>query len=468
MKKRNTLSLLIALSLPLSTYCTVALAEPAPAAKSTIAKICTNCHKAEPGVLRGHFDNVSFKSKSIQLKIDDAVELLKFDEKTINVVNDEKKTGDGELLKNNKIKKGHEVKIEYTEENGVKTATKFVAKPPVELPKEMLIKTSELQKLVAKGPEKGKYFLFDSRPAPRFQEGTIPTAVNLPFPAFDKMAEKLLPADKNALLIFFCSGVTCNMSPGSATKAQKLGYKNLKVYKEGMPEWSEKNYGVLTAQFLKEAWIAKDISHVLLDVRSTKESDAGFIKGAVAFPAADLKKQLKALELKQKKAPVIVYDAKGGKDAIKVASALLKAGYGNVKVVTGGFDAWKTAGFEVASGKPASKVVFIPKLRQGEIAVEEFKKIAAAIPENVVIVDVRNTDESSKGMIKNAINIPLTDIRERVSEIPKDKQVILQCNTGTQAEMAYHTLKELGFTNIKFLNAKIKIEQDGKFEITKD
>jgi hypothetical protein len=194
MKKRNTLSLLIALSLPLSTYCTVALAEPAPAAKSTIAKICTNCHKPEAGILRGHFDNISFKSQAIQVKIDDAVEIVKFDEASIKVTNEEKKNGNGDLLRNNKIKKGHEIKVEYTVENGVKTATAFVAKPPVELPKGMLLSTIELEKLIAKGPEKGKYFLFDSRPAPRFHEGTIPTAVNLPFPAFDKMAEKLLPS----------------------------------------------------------------------------------------------------------------------------------------------------------------------------------------------------------------------------------------------------------------------------------
>ena len=83
---------------------TAATVQPA---KPTIAKICTSCHKAEPGMLRGHFDNVSFKSQTIQLKIDDAVTLLKFDEKALKVVNEAKVSGNGELLKNNKIKKGH-------------------------------------------------------------------------------------------------------------------------------------------------------------------------------------------------------------------------------------------------------------------------------------------------------------------------------------------------------------------------
>jgi rhodanese-related sulfurtransferase len=435
-----------------------------------MAKLCTNCHKAEPGVLRGHFDNVSFKTKMIQVKIDEAVELLKFDEATIKVTNEERKVGDGELLKGNKVKKGHEILVRYEEANGVKTAKAFVAKPPVELPKGMLMSTEELEKLVAQGAEKGKYFLYDSRPAPRFQEGTIPTAVNLPYPAFDKLAEKLLPADKNAMLIFFCSGVTCNMSPGSATKAQKLGYKNLKVYKEGMPAWSEKNFGVITPQFMKDAY--KDLPYILLDARSATEAATGFISGAVTFPAPKAAEAAKSMDLMKqignRKAPVIVYDTKGGIDAVTVAQELLKAKYANVKILTGGFDAWKAAKFDVATGVLASKVVYVPKLRAGEIGLDDFRKLMESPPAGVLVVDVRSQKEAEEGKLPNSIVIPLNDIKERIAEFPKDKQIVLHCNTGVMAEMAFHTLKELGITNVKFVNAKFKFEKDKKVEITKD
>ena len=195
-------------------------ADLVPVAKPTIAKICTNCHKAEAGALFGHFDNVAFKAKTIQLKIDETIELVKFDEDEIKVIDGEGKTGDGELL--HKTKKGHEIKIEYVEKNGVKNAIRIVEKPPVKVSPEMLMTTADLEKLVAMGPEKGKYFLFDSRPLPRFQEGAIPTSINLPYPSFDKMVDKL-PKDKNALIIFYCAGPACNMSPGSADKAKKLG-----------------------------------------------------------------------------------------------------------------------------------------------------------------------------------------------------------------------------------------------------
>ncbi len=440
-------------------------ADPAPMAKPTMGKVCTNCHTAEAGALRGYFDNVAFKAKTIQLKIDDSVELIKFDEDDVKVVNGEGKSGDGELLRS--TKKGHELKIEFVEKNGVKTALKITEKPPIKITADLLMTTAEVEKLVAMGPEKGKYFLFDTRPLPRFQEGAIPTAVNLPFPSFDKVAESLLPKDKNSLVVFYCAGPTCSMSPGSAAKAKKLGYTNLKVYKDGMPAWLDKHYGVLSTQFLKDAWIDKGIPHVLLDVRPAKDAVKGSIKGAVTFPAKQAAKLIKSLDIK-KNSPVMVYDKTGGKDAKTVATALVKAGFTKVLVLTGGFDAWQSAKYDVASGKLAAKAVYTPKPRPGEINLDEFKKYLAETPANVMIIDVRNPDEVKGGMLKNATLIPAEEIKEHQAKIPKDKLVIVHCSTGVRAEMAYHALKELGYTNVKFVNAKMDFDKSGKCTITND
>jgi len=183
--------------------------EQAPAAippqtRPTNAKLCQNCHQPQPGNIRGSFDSVAFKSQSIQIKIDETTEILKFDPAAIKVV-DAGKPAEAEALRS--IKKGHEVRIEYTEKDGVKTAVLVASKPPIKVAPEKLMTTADIEKLVARGPEKGKYTLVDARPAPRFMEGAIPTAINIPYPAFDKMAAKL-PKDKNALLVFYCSGMT--------------------------------------------------------------------------------------------------------------------------------------------------------------------------------------------------------------------------------------------------------------------
>jgi rhodanese-related sulfurtransferase len=256
------------------------------------------------------------------------------------------------------------------------------------------------------------------------------------------------------------------MSPNSAGRAEKLGYTNVKVYHEGLPEWLKKNYAVLSPQFLKEAWIEKDIPHILLDVRSAADAAKGFIKGAVTLPAADVETSLAMFPPKDKRAPIMIYDQKGGDDSVKAAKALIAAGYAPVDIVTGGFDAWKAAGYPVEAGKPAVNIVYVPKPRPGEISIEEFTKIATNTPPDVLILDVRNQDEGNAGMIKGAKLIPDEELDSRMAEVPKDKKIIAHCSTGVRAEMSYHKLKEKGY-NAQFLNANVAIDPDGKFTITK-
>ena len=256
------------------------------------------------------------------------------------------------------------------------------------------------------------------------------------------------------------------MSPNSAGRAEKLGYTNVKVYHEGLPEWMKRNHMVLSTQFLKEAWIDKDIPHVLIDVRSAKEAGKGFIKGAVSIPAKEIEKSIAKFPPKDKKAPIMIYDQNGGKDAVKAAKALVAAGYAPVDIVTGGFDAWKAAGYPVETGKLAENIVYVPKPRPGEIPIEDFKKIMAESPADTLILDVRNQDEGNAGMIKGAKLVPDEEILDRLAEIPKDKKIITHCSTGVRAEMAYHKLKEKGY-NVQFLNAKVEIDKDGNAKIEK-
>jgi len=436
---------------------------PATAEKPTVSKPCLNCHKAAPGELQGSFENVAFKSQSIQMKIDAATEIVRFDPKTIKVTD----AGDAktaEALRD--IKKGHEARIAFIEKDGVKTATAVWFKGPIKIAPEKLIMYDAVAALVAKGPEAGNYLLVDSRPLPRVQEGTIPTAINLPFTTkgFDELAAKSLPADKAKQVIFFCQGITCMLSPNSLRRAEAMGYTNVKVYREGWPEWTQKNVGVLAAAHLKEAWIDKDIPHVLIDARPAGDVQAGYIKGAVALEPAKVKAALAGFPDKKLKAPFMVYDADNGRAAMDVAMAITKAGYPNVTVVTGGFNAWKAAGNAVATGAPATKVAYVPKPRPGDIGLEAFRKLALDTPSDTLILDVRNQDEANAGMIKGAMLIPDEDLVARMGELPKDKRIVAHCSTGVRAEMAYHKLKDKGY-KAAFVKADIEIDKAGKLTI---
>ncbi len=183
-------------------------APPAQASevKANIAKLCLNCHEAKPGSLRGNFESVAYKNQSIQLKIDDSTEIIKFDQATLKTLNMKPEPDQAEEPLRS-LKKGKELLVEFTEKDGVKFATLITAKPPIKVAPEKLVNTEELEKFVNLGPEKGGYLLIDARPAPRFQEGAIPTAINIPFPSFDKMVDKL-PKDKAARIVYYCAGFT--------------------------------------------------------------------------------------------------------------------------------------------------------------------------------------------------------------------------------------------------------------------
>ena len=435
----------------------------APIAKPRMAQVCGTCHTVGSNELRGVFENVAFKSTSIQLKIDAATEIVRFDEATLKVV-DGGPAQAGETLRD--IAKGREARIEFVEKGGAKTATLISFKGPIKIAPEKLVTYTDVQKLVTAGPDKGNYMLIDSRPLPRFQEGAIPTAINLPYPAFDKYVDRL-PPDKARLVVFYCAGVTCTMSPKSMQRAESMGYTNAKVYREGMPEWAQKNFGVLSMAFLKDAWIDKGIPHVLLDVRLATDAAAGFIPGAVSLPAADVKAALPGFPDKKFKAPIMVYDSGnvGDASAVEAAKTIVAAGIPNVMVVTGGVNAWKVAAYPLASGTPATKIAYVPKPRPGEVSVEEFTRLARAAPPGTLILDVRNSDEAASGMIKGAMLLPDEDIMARMGEVPKDKRIVTHCLTGTRAEMAYHKLKDNGY-NVGFLNANIAVAGDGSFAIT--
>lgn len=65
--------------------------------------------------------------------------------------------------------------------------------------------------------------------------------------------------------------------------------------------------------------------------------------------------------------------------------------------------------------------------------IEDFK----ARPENYTIIDVRNTNEVNDGKIfKQAISIPLPELRERINEIPVDKPIVVHCAAGYRSAAA--------------------------------
>ncbi len=163
-------------------------------------KSCLKCHEydKQDNILAGKLKNVSRKAKTIALEIGKDLEVVHYDDAT--------KLENAPTFK--KIPMGESVRILYFKKDGKAYAKEVVVKKGIEVPKDELISAEELAKLVAQGPEKGKYALLDSRPGTNYDQGHIPTAKKMPFFMFDKLKDKVLPKDKSVLQVYYCGGFT--------------------------------------------------------------------------------------------------------------------------------------------------------------------------------------------------------------------------------------------------------------------
>lgn len=84
--------------------------------------------------------------------------------------------------------------------------------------------------------------------------------------------------------------------------------------------------------------------------------------------------------------------------------------------------------------------------------------------ENSYVIDVRIPDSYKTSAIQGAVNIPLAQLRSRLSEVPRDKKVILVCDSGYTSYLASRILIQNGFNNVYSLMAGMKLYK----EIQKD
>jgi rhodanese-related sulfurtransferase len=84
-------------------------------------------------------------------------------------------------------------------------------------------------------------------------------------------------------------------------------------------------------------------------------------------------------------------------------------------------------------------------LLNGDVEGIHWNEIEALDPDRVVFLDVRDRQSFSAGSLPGALNIPLTELRSRLSELPKDKEIVVSCRSGQQSYYACRILTQHGF-----------------------
>ena len=83
-------------------------------------------------------------------------------------------------------------------------------------------------------------------------------------------------------------------------------------------------------------------------------------------------------------------------------------------------------------------------LLSGKVRQVLFSQVRDLVEKGAYILDVREEDEFELGHVKGAVSIPLSVLRERMDEIPRDRPVYAYCRSGGRSYNAVRTMMQRG------------------------
>ncbi len=175
---------------------------------------------------------------------------------------------------------------------------------------------------------------------------------------------------------------------------------------------------------------ANETGALMLDTRDAEEFAKGFIPNSINIGLDGNFAQWVGELIPDVKQQILLITDAGKED--EAITRLSRVGYDyTIGYLKGGFESWKKA------DKPYNTVERV-----------DAEKIASKYDEKPVIFDVRKKSEFDSEHIIGAENVPLNEINEHLSEIPKDGQVYLHCAGGYRSMIAASILKQRGWDNI--------------------
>ena len=181
----------------------------------------------------------------------------------------------------------------------------------------------------------------------------------------------------------------------------------------------------------------------LIDARTKEEYQEAHIDKAININEKDFDKLAATLPSDKKKLLVLYCNGiKCGKSK-KVAIKAKDAGYSNILIYSDGFPVWEEKGMPIVAGPDYAKKIATTKL-----SAVELEKVLREKKDAYVLVDVRDEFEFAEGHIAGAINIPAETFAAKSGVLPKDKGIVVYCNSGGRSYMAYRKLMKLAYPTI--------------------
>ena len=227
----------------------------------------------------------------------------------------------------------------------------------------------------------------------------------------------------------FIKSVTSELEDAPAyfsinAKINKEGYSNLeKVKSIGLMPLSIKEFKEKTAD-----------GCIILDTRDANVFTQGFIPGSI-FIGLEGRFAEWAGNLLPFDEPIVLITDVGKEEETVVR--LARVGFEKVEgFLEGGYDAWQKAG---------EKTDMIIDIEADELAMD------IPFDENLTVLDVRKFNEFAEGHVKDAVNLPLTEMTDvaQIAQLEENQNIYVHCASGYRSTIAVSLLKRQGYHNLR-------------------
>ena len=209
---------------------------------------------------------------------------------------------------------------------------------------------------------------------------------------------------------------------------------NAQINKEGYESLAEVLEKGLKPLSIAEAKKEMERDTIFLDSRQPAEFTKGFIPGTINIGLEGRFAEWAGNMLSFEK-PILLVTEKGREKETLIR--LARVGFNNVAgYLAGGFDAWKEAGEEID---------LIIEVEADELAMDP------PFDENLIVLDVRKPVEYAEGHVKDAVNLPLSELNDplTMAAIEEDQNVYIHCGSGYRSVIAISLFKRQGIHNVR-------------------
>ena len=229
---------------------------------------------------------------------------------------------------------------------------------------------------------------------------------------------------------------------------------NARINKEGYDSIDELVTKGTKQLSIKEFKEFTEQGAVILDTRNADVFTQGFVPGSINIGLEGRFAEWAGSLLPFDNTIIMITD--GGKEKESVIR-LARVGFDKISgCLQGGFENWKKAGEEID---------LIINVEPDELAMD------LPFDNNLVVIDVRKSNEFAEGHITGAVNIPLSDMADpgSMAQIKEDDNVYIHCSAGYRSVIASSLLKRQGIHNLRnVLWGWNKIKELERIEIVKE